>query len=159
MPKAGIKARIQQMTTLRRLSHAMFTSEEIGELIEAAAGELQEAAYDSNEASLIRYLRRSYAEARQLPPEFVRRMSEVSGKAHPAWVEARENDDCGHLRPHVEQVVALVQEMAELYGYEDEKYEAEGQKLYRRHAIAENGWFQRGQRHDPFASKVFFHRL
>jgi carboxypeptidase Taq len=65
----------------------MFTSDEMGELIETAAIAVQDAPYASNEASLIRYLRRSYAEARQLPPEFVRRVSEVSGKANPAWVK------------------------------------------------------------------------
>ncbi len=123
MPKAGMAARIQQMTTLRRLSHTMFTSDEMGELIETAAADLQDAPYESIEASLIRYLRRSYEESRQLPPEFVRRVSEVSGKANPAWVEARENNDFGHFRPHLEEVVKLVQEMAELYGYEDEKYD------------------------------------
>lgn len=123
MPKAGIEARIQQITTLRRLSHTMFTADEMGELIETAAAELQDAPYESNEASLIRYLRRSYTEARQLPPEFVRRVSEVSGKANPAWAEARKNNDFAHFQPHLEEVVKLGQEMAELYGYEDEKYD------------------------------------
>lgn len=123
MPKAGNKARIQQMTTLRRLIHAMSTSTEMGDLIEAAAQELSDAPYDSNDASLIRYLRRSYAEARCLPPEFIRRVSEVSGRANPAWIEARENNDFGHFQPHLEQVIELVKEMAVLYGYEDEKYD------------------------------------
>ncbi|MBK7894115.1 MAG: carboxypeptidase M32 [Anaerolineaceae bacterium] len=123
MPKAGTKARIQQMTTLRRLGHAMFTSDEMGELIETAAAELQDAPYDSNEASLIRYLRRSYAESRQLPAQFVQRVSEVSGKAHPAWVEARQTNNFAHFQPHLAEVVKLGQEMADLYGYEDEKYD------------------------------------
>lgn len=123
MPKAGTKARVQQMTTLRRLSHAMSTSDEMDELIEAAAEDVLAEPYESDKASLIRYLRRSYAEARCLPPAFVRRVSEVSGKANPAWVEARENNDFSHFQPHLEQVVELVKEMAELYGYEDEKYD------------------------------------
>ena len=123
MPKAGNQARIQQITTLRRLSHTMSTSDEMGDLIEAAAEEAKDAAYENNEASLIRYLRRSYADARCLPPAFIRRVSEVSGKAHLAWVEARENNDFAHFQPHLEQVVELVKEMAELYGYEDEKYD------------------------------------
>ena len=123
MPKAGTKARIQQMTTLRRLSHSKFTADEMGELIEKAADETADLPYESDEASLIRYLRRSYAEARQLPPEFVRRVSEVSGKAHPAWVEARENNDFAHFQPHLEEVLQLVKEMADLLGYEDEKYD------------------------------------
>jgi len=124
MPKAGITARVQQMTTLNRLSHTLFTAEEMGELIEAAAVELEDASYDSNEASLIRLLRRMYDNARKLPPEFVARVSEVGGHAHGAWVQARENDDFPSFQPWLEQVVELGQEMAELYGYDDEMYDA-----------------------------------
>lgn len=124
MPKAGIGARVQQMTTLSRLSHSMFTSDEMGALIEAAAEEIEGAAYESNEASLIRLLRRQYENARRLPPAFVARISEVSGHAHGAWVKAREEDAFADFQPWLEQVVALGQEMAELYGYEAEKYDA-----------------------------------
>ena len=42
-----------------------------------------------------------------------------------AWVQARAENNFHLFRPHLEQVVALVQEMAELYGYEDEKYDYE----------------------------------
>jgi carboxypeptidase Taq len=34
MPKAGTAERVAQMTTLSRLTHTMFTSDEMGELIE-----------------------------------------------------------------------------------------------------------------------------
>ncbi|MFN2137655.1 MAG: carboxypeptidase M32, partial [Candidatus Promineifilaceae bacterium] len=124
MPKAGIQARVQQMTTLSRLSHMMFTSDEMGALIEQAAEEIEGADYDSNEASLLRLLKRTYDNARKLPSTFVTRVSEVSGHAHTAWVEARERDDFQAFEPWLEQVVELGQEMAELYGYEDEKYDA-----------------------------------
>ncbi len=124
MPKAGAVARTQQLTTLSKLIHTMSTSDEMGEMIEAAATELKDANYDSNEASLIRYLRRSYEESRKLPPEFVARMSEVRGSAYPAWVKAREENDFPHFLPWLEQVIELAQEMAEYYGYEDEKYDA-----------------------------------
>jgi carboxypeptidase Taq len=124
MPQAGSEARTQQITTLNRLSHTMFTSDEMGELIEAAAAEIEAADYDSTEASLIRHLRRAYEDACKLPPEFVARVSEVSGQARDAWVQAREEDDFPHFQPWLEQVVELCQEKAELYGYEDEKYDA-----------------------------------
>ncbi len=124
MPRAGITARVQQMTTLSRLSHTMFTADEMGELIEAAAVELEDAPYDSNEASLIRLLRRTYANARELPLAFVARVSEVGGHAHTAWAQAREDGDFEAFRPWLEQVVALGQEMAGYYGYSDEMYDA-----------------------------------
>ncbi len=124
MPNAGTAVRVQQMTTLGRLTHTMFTADEMGELIEAAAVEVNGAAYDSNEASMIRVLRRTYADARKLPPEFVARVSEVSGHAHKAWVQAREENDFAGYQPWLEQIVELGQEKAELLGYEDEKYDA-----------------------------------
>ena len=82
MPKAGVTARVQQMTTLSRLTHQMFTSDEMGRLIADSLAELTDAPYDSNEASLMRLVTRMYDNARKLPPEFVARVSEVSGHAH-----------------------------------------------------------------------------
>lgn len=124
MPKGGTAERIAQMTTLSSLTHRMFTADEMGESIEKAATELAGADYDSNEASLIRLLRRTYADARRLPADFVARSSAVSGQAREAWVKARAESDFAVFRPWLEQVVELCQEMAELYGYEDEKYDA-----------------------------------
>lgn len=124
MPKAGKEARIQQMTTLSRLIHAKSTSDAFGEKIEAAAAALADADYDSNEASLIRYLRRTYEDARKLPPEFVARVSKLSGEARHAWVQARAENDFASFQPYLAQVIELCQEMAELYGYEDEPYDA-----------------------------------
>ena len=89
MPPAGITGRVQQMTTLSRFTHELATTDELGELIEAAAAEIDGADYDSDEASLIRLVRRTYADARKLPPDFVARVSDVSGHAHHAWVAAR----------------------------------------------------------------------
>jgi len=124
MPKAGTAVRVQQMTTLSRFTHTLFTSDEMGELIEGGAADIDGADYDSNEASLIRLLRRSYADARKLPPEFMARISEVSGHAHKVWVQAREENDFAGFQPWLEQIVELGQEMAEQYCYEDERYDA-----------------------------------
>ena len=124
MPKAGMTVRVQQMTTLGRFTHIMFTSDEMGEMIEAGAAEIEGADYESDEASLIRLLRRNYRDARKLPPDFVARVSEVSGHAHGAWVQAREENDFNSYQPWLEQIVELGQEMADLYGYEDERYDA-----------------------------------
>jgi carboxypeptidase Taq len=72
----------------------------------------------------MRLLTRMVSDARKLPPEYVARVSEVSGHAHHAWVQAREENDFASFRPWLEQVVDLGQEKAEYYGYEDEKYDA-----------------------------------
>ena len=124
MPRGGVAERIAQMTTLSSLIHRMSTSDEMGESIENAAAELDGAPYDSNEASMIRLLRRNYADARKLPAEYVARAAAISGQSREAWVQARAENDFSRFRPWLEQVVELCQEMAEYYGYEDEKYDA-----------------------------------
>ena len=124
MPRAGTPERIAQMTTLSKLTHRMSTSDEMGELIENAAAAVAAADYDSDEAALIRLLRRNYADARKLPPDYVARSAEISGRAREAWVQARAEDDFAHFRPWLEQIVGLCQELAGYYGYEDEPYDA-----------------------------------
>ncbi len=124
MPEAGNDVRVKQITTLRRLTHNMFTDDSFGELIEEAAQEIDGKPYESNEASLIRYLRESYEEERRLPEDFVTRVSETSGKAHSVWVRAREDNDFASFAPWLEKIVDLGREMAELYGYDEVLYDA-----------------------------------
>ncbi len=137
MPPGGITGRVQQMTTLSRLIHQMTTSQEMGDLIEGTAAELNGADYDSNEASLIRELRRSYEDATKLPEEYVVRATEISGQAHGFWVKARASNEFAVFQPWLEQIIELCQEQAELYGYEDEKYDALLDKYEREMKTAE----------------------
>lgn len=124
MPEKGDEVRVKQITTMRRLTHNMFTADSFGELIENAAAEINGMPDDSFEASLIRHLRESYEDQRKLPEEFVARVSETSGKAHRVWVRARQEDDFNAFAPWLQQVVDLGREMAELYGYEETAYDA-----------------------------------
>ncbi len=124
MPDAGTPERVMQMTTLSKLIHKMATSDEMGEMIELATAELNGQGDDSNEASLLRVLNRTYANARKLTSAHVATSSEVSGLAHRTWVKARAENDFAAFQPWLEQIVELCQERAELYGYEDEAYDA-----------------------------------
>lgn len=123
MPEAGDDMRVKQITTLRRLTHSMSTDDSFGELIENAATEIDGMPFDSDEASLIRYLRETFEDERRLPDEFVARVSETSGKAFGVWVRARAEDNFAAFAPWLERVVDLGREMAELYGYEDHIYD------------------------------------
>lgn len=123
MPEAAAEVRVKQITTVRRLAHTMFTDDSMGEMIEDAAAEIEGMPYGSNEASLIRYLQRTYDEERRLPPEFVARSSEISGNAHRVWVRARQDDDFASFAPWLARIVDLGKEMAELYGFEDDIYD------------------------------------
>src|SRR5207247_7055895 len=67
MPPGGASARAEQLATLERLSHEMFISAEMGELLEGAVAEVSGLAHDSDEESLVRVTRRDYEIASTIP--------------------------------------------------------------------------------------------
>lgn len=124
MPRGGVSDRTQQIATLRKLSHALYTSDEMGELIESARLELNGAGADSFEARLVRFLRRDYDKARKLPGEFVGRQATISNQAMAAWKEARADNDFSLFRPWLARIVDLEAEAADHLGYGDDPYDA-----------------------------------
>lgn len=124
MPKMGDADRTNQIATLQKVCHTLYTADEMGDMIEAAAGELNGAAYESPQASLIRYLRRDYVKARLLPPEFVSRFAALNSQATTVWKQAREDDDYDRFWPWLSRIIEMTREKTELLGYDAEPYDA-----------------------------------
>ena len=124
MPPGGVEARIHQLTTMSKLLFDLGTSEHYGELLERAEAEQAGADPEGVPGALLRVARRDFEDARRLSADFVARRARISGEAHGAWVRAREQDDFAAYRPHLEQVVELGRELAELYGHEGDPYDA-----------------------------------
>lgn len=124
MPKKGDDDRSSQIATLQKHSHSLYTAEETGQLIEAAAAELNGFDPESPQASLIRFLRRDYAKARRLPADFISRMAALNSHATAVWKQARLLDDFARFAPWLARIVEGNREKAELLGYDAEPYDA-----------------------------------
>ncbi len=124
MPVGGDQARANQISTLKKLSHALFTSDEMGELIQAATAELNGVGRRSTEASLIRHLQSDYARARKFPAEFVSEQAYVNSNAITIWKKARAENNFAIYLPWLERIIQIAQEKADLLGYQDERYDA-----------------------------------
>jgi carboxypeptidase Taq len=124
MPPGGAAARAAQMATLSRMGHELFTGETTARLLESAAAEVASAPYDSDEASMIRVVRRDYDERVCLPSELVAQMTEARALAHHAWVEARAKNDFAAFAPHLERILGLAVRSAEYLGYDEHPYDA-----------------------------------
>lgn len=125
MPRGAANARAHQIATLRALGHELATSDELGQALDAA-GEANEASgeEDGYATALVRVGRRDYDKSTRLSPAFVEESARAEAHAKSAWREAREEDDYSRFAPHLEAVVALNREKAELLGYEDHPYDA-----------------------------------
>jgi carboxypeptidase Taq len=124
MPVGGAAARAQQMSTLGRLSHELFTSDKTARLLDEAAAEAAQADYGSDEASLIRVTRQDYADATKLPTAFVAEEIKETALADQIWADARAQNDFAHFLPALTKVMELARRKADYLGYSDHPYDA-----------------------------------
>ncbi len=120
MPPGAVKARAEQIATVRQIGHDWLTSDEIGTLIDEVEteGELSEI-----DEALLRVVRRDYERATRLPKTLVARLAKAVSLAKESWKTAREKDDFSIFAPDLESILELNREKAEALGYEDSIYD------------------------------------
>jgi len=124
MPPGGAEARAGQLATLARISHEIFISERTARLLEDAARELDSAAYDSDEASMVRVTQLDYEEAVKLPADHVAAVSEATSRAHAIWAKARQDNQFQAFQSSLEHIMDLMKQSAEYLGYPEQPYDA-----------------------------------
>jgi carboxypeptidase Taq len=101
MPPRGGLSRAESLSTVERIRHEMFVAEETGQLLEAAAAELDGASPDSDDASLVRVTRRHYDKARRVPTDLAAEIARAASVGQEAWVAARQKSDFAAFAPHL----------------------------------------------------------
>jgi len=124
MPPGGVENRADQLTTLERISHSRFASDEVGVLLDAADGDVAQLPFDSDDASLVRVTRRDYEQARKLPLDLVGEIARAGTIARPVWQKAREEANFSLFAPYLERNVELNRRVADALGYKKRPYDA-----------------------------------
>jgi carboxypeptidase Taq len=123
MPPRGAAVRAEQLSTLTRVVHERFISEEVGRLLDGLRTYEEALPYESNEASLIRVARRDWEKERRVPTELREEITRAAWQAYPVWVEARQNSDFDRFRPFLERNIELKRRYIECFEV-DEPYDA-----------------------------------
>jgi carboxypeptidase Taq len=123
MPPAGAGVRSAQLTTLDRVAHELFVSDETGRLLEGLRPYEEELEYDSDEASLIRTARRDWEKARRVPADLASEMVRAVSEGQEIWGKAREEANYELFRPHLEQALELKRRYVECFEGYDEPYD------------------------------------
>ncbi len=124
MPPGGVQSRAEQIGTLQGLIHEFYVDEKVGRMLEALEPLLDELPYDSDEAALIRYVRREHHRRTRVPTDLVVEIYRTAGLAKEAWKEARAQDRFGLFEPLLEQIVALLVKKAACFPQFDNPYDA-----------------------------------
>lgn len=125
MPPGGAPARARHRAALARLGHELFTAPRVGELLarlQEREGEAPDP--DDLDAQYVRRARIHYERAVKLPPRLVEELAHATSLAKDAWRTARSQSDFAGFAPHLERLVALTIEKAELLGYDEDVYDA-----------------------------------
>jgi carboxypeptidase Taq len=124
MPPGGAQARAEQLALLSRLAHEMFTSDEVGKLIDEAAAEVKGLDYGSDEAAMVRVAKHDYDLQTKIPTDLVEEIARTQTLAHEVWAKAREEDDFPAFVPMLEKIYGLMRREADALGYEKHPYDA-----------------------------------
>src|SRR5688572_9222657 len=106
MPPRGVHARAEQIATLSKLSHRLFTDPETGALL-SEAERAAEGLPDDDDRLYLRAARRDFDKATKLPPDLVIEMARITALAQEEWAKARAADDWQAFAPWLTRILDL----------------------------------------------------
>lgn len=122
MPPGAAGARAEQLSALSEAAHDLFVADETGELLEAAAQEIQDP--EGEDAHLVRRARREFQRETRLPRELVSELAEATSRAQGVWARAKGQQDFSLFAPELTRVLDLTRQVAGCHGYEEHPYDA-----------------------------------
>lgn len=122
LPPEAAAYRASQLSWLSARAHELATSEQWQRDLEQA--EADDEGADATHTANLRELRRSFDRSRKIPVELVARESTATSLAKHAWAEARKRSDFTSFAPHLQSLLGIAREKADLWGYDGEPYDA-----------------------------------
>jgi len=112
MPAGGATARGRQTAILSKLAHEKSIDPALGRLLDSLEPYGEGLPNESDDASLIRVVRRDFEKAIRLPSDYVERVSAHSSASYITWTKARPANDFAAVQPYLEKNIALSREYA-----------------------------------------------
>lgn len=123
MPPGGSAARGHQMSTLTRIGHEKFTSDEVGQLLEQLLPYAEQLDPDSDDARFIHVTNRLYKKRCRVPAQLMADIAKAASDAHQVWVKARESADFASFEAPLEEIISLKRQYAEHFQPYDHIYD------------------------------------
>lgn len=123
MPPGGAEGRGLQSATLGRIMHEKFTSDEVGQLIVDLEAEVGDLNAETDEARMVKVAKRNYEKQTKVPLPLLIESIKATTMGHEAWVKAREQSDFSIFQPHLEKIVDLRKQYADLFKPYDHIYD------------------------------------
>ncbi len=123
MPPGGSEERGQQSALLGQIMHEKFTSDEVGKLIADLEEEVGDLNADTDEARSVKVAKKQYEKQTKVPLPLLMAFIQETTIAHEAWVEARAKSDFSIFQPHLQKIVDMRIQYAQLFQPYDHVYD------------------------------------
>lgn len=110
MPRGGVEARGEQISTLRVLAHELLLAPEVADLLDRARTATDE--LDVWQSANLREMARRHAHATAVPGRLVEALSRAVTRCETIWRDARPAADFAMLLPSFREVLSLTRETA-----------------------------------------------
>lgn len=128
MPKGASAIRAEQMEMLAGMIHQEKTGKTflkaLSNLIHIKTAEIKQAGLLPEQKAALKRWRRDYLLDTSLPQVFVEKFARTASEAIIVWDRAKKQNDFALFLPTLRDVIALNQEKASYYGYQEHPYDA-----------------------------------
>ncbi len=123
MPRGGAEERGMQSALIGRIMHEKLTSDEVGQLIADLEKEVGDLNAETDEARAVKVAKRAYEKQTKVPLPLLMEEIKATTMAHEAWMEARAKSDFSIFQQHLEKIVDLKKQYANLFAPFDHIYD------------------------------------
>jgi carboxypeptidase Taq len=114
MPKGSAEVRGEQLAALETECHALLITPKVSRLLERAQANAQ--GLEPWQVANLREMRRAHDHAIATPQLLVSRLARATARAEARWAEARQQSSFSAFAPHLEEVINLTRDKANLLG-------------------------------------------
>jgi carboxypeptidase Taq len=123
MPSAGTEGRANQAATVSRIAHEKFVDDSVGALLEDLLSESSDLDPDSDEACMIKVVKREYDRQKKVPSSYVAEFAATASAAHMHWEKAKHESEFSLFSAPLKKIFDLRREYAGFFAPYDHVYD------------------------------------
>jgi len=124
LPSKGNEMRAEALGYISTLAFKKRVSDELGSILEKLSEPETYNYLGDDEKAMVRVSAKAFKRARAIPPALYQKFTVLTVRSEKAWEKARVENDFEGFAPYLEEIVSLSREMASLYGFAENPYDA-----------------------------------
>lgn len=121
LPQKGHAARALVLGKLAKMAFELLVSDQLGHYLEELKTQND---LSLEEQASIRVVGKAYRRQKSISPDIYERFTIAQSRSESVWEQAKKTSDFELFQPHLQKMVDFSRQFAELYGYEDNLYDA-----------------------------------